>query len=71
MKAYQIVRAGSFEELQDKVEELVTEGYTPVGNPAIMMSNYTQAVYLKWVAEIFGRQEQKKQSELISTGKNG
>lgn len=53
MKAYMVVRAGSFEELQEKVEELVTEGYTPVGSPGIMMSSYVQAVYQKGIADMF------------------
>lgn len=53
MKAYIIVRGGTFEDLQEKVEELITEGYTPVGSPGIMMSAYVQAVYLKGIADMF------------------
>lgn len=53
MKAYIIVRAGTFEDLQEKVEELITEGYTPVGSPSIMMSSYIQAVYQKGIADMF------------------
>ena len=58
MKAYIIVRGGTFEDLQEKVEELVTEGYTPVGSPNIMMSSYVQAVYLKGIADMFDRAAQ-------------
>ena len=65
MKAYLIVRAGSFDDLQQMVEEFVVEGYTPVGSPGIMMSSYVQAIYLKGIAEMFEQEARAKSSKHI------
>lgn len=60
MKAYVIVRGGTFEDLQEKVEELITEGYTPVGSPSIMLSSYVQAVYNKRISDLFAKSFNRK-----------
>jgi len=53
MKAYIIVRGGSVQDLQEKVEELVVEGYVPTGGVSILASSYVQAVFLKSVVQYF------------------
>ena len=45
MKSYVVVRGGNIEDLQEKVEELLVEGYRPTGGVSILANCYVQVVY--------------------------
>lgn len=55
MKAYQIVRGGSIQDLEEKVEELVVDGFRPTGGVSILASSYVQAVFHPGVLDAIKR----------------
>ena len=52
MKPYIIVRGSNLDDLTERVEELVVEGYIPTGGPVSIGRYVTQAVYHPGVCKI-------------------
>ena len=55
MKAYIIVRGMNLDDLTERVDELVVEGYIPVGGPANIGRYVIQAVYHPAVCQVLFR----------------
>ncbi len=55
MKAYIIVRGMNLDDLTERVDELVVEGYIPVGGPANIGRYVIQAVYHPGVCRTMSR----------------
>ena len=53
MKPYIIVTAKNLMELEDSVGLFLVEGYFPIGGPAQLGGNFTQAVYQPNICSIF------------------
>ncbi len=53
MRAYIIVQGANIADLGDKVEELVVEGYKPVGGVSLVASRVVQAVYKAGIVALF------------------
>ena len=45
MKAYIIVKGMNLDDLQERVEEFIVEGYIPTGGPTVVMRYIAQAMY--------------------------
>lgn len=66
MRAYIIVEGGTFNELAEKVEELVVEGYVPVGGVSLLVSRFAQVVFHEGVAGLFNYNT--KRADAVSPG---
>ena len=55
MKPYIIVRGMNLDDLEEKVEEFIVEGYIPTGGLASIGRHVTQAVYHLGVSKVMGR----------------
>ncbi len=55
MKAYIIVRGMNLDDLQERVEEFIVEGYLPTGGVSQIMRYIVQAMYHPGVCKIIGR----------------
>ena len=52
MKAYIIVKGMNLDDVQERVEEFIVEGYIPTGGPTVVMRYIAQAMYHPGVSEV-------------------